>query len=101
MAAQFGLFLGNSARNRDVAEAIAVPGERQDIGTLVEPSVPAIERLNTPVGQNSDRKCAPSGAGCDAGEPPAQSFRAGVSATLFDHAHLDTQTCPPFPVNDS
>ena len=44
---------------------------------------------------------AASRAGRDSGEPRPESFRARVRSAFFDHAHLQAQTCPPFPVNDS
>ena len=101
MAQMLGLFLRNFARNGDVPEVIASSTERQHVSAFVGSSIPAIERLNAPVGQNGDGNRTQSRAGGDAGEPRPESFRTCVSATLLDHAYPETQTCPPFPVNDS
>src|SRR5688572_3188929 len=101
MSQYFGLFLRNSARNGDIPKVIAGPGERQDVGALVLAPIPPIESLYPGVWEDSDADGASSRAGRNAGEPPPESFRANVSSALLDHAHLQAQTCPPFPVNDS
>ena|SRR5687767_7590739 len=101
MSQYFGLFLGYSARYGDISQEIPRPWERQYVGALIFAAVFTIERADPSIGQNRDADRTTSRTRRNAGEPWAQSFRAGVFTSLFDHAHLEGQTCPPFPVNDS
>jgi hypothetical protein len=101
MSQYFGLFLGNSSGYGDIPQEIPGPGKRKDVRDLIFMAIFAIQGPNPGIRQNGDADRTTSRARRNAGEPWTQSFRAGVSASLFDHAHLDGQTCPPFPVNDS
>ena len=101
MAQHLSLFLGNSTGYGDIPEEIPGPGERKDVGGLIFPTIFAIQRPNPGIGQDGNADGTTSRTRRNAGEPWTQSFRAGVSTSLFDHAHLKGQTCPPFPVNDS
>jgi hypothetical protein len=101
MAQYFGLFLGNSTGYGDIPQEISAPGKRKDVRDLIFMTIFAIQGPNPGIGQNGNADRTASRARRYAGEPWAQSFRAGASTSLFDHAHLEGQTCPPFPVNDS
>jgi|SRR5688572_1505075 hypothetical protein len=101
MAQYFGLFLGNSTGYGDIPQEIPGSRKRKDVRGLIFMTIFAIQGPNPGVRQNGDADRAASRARRDAGEPRTQAFRAGASTSLFDYAHLDGQTCPPFPVNDS
>ena len=101
MAEQFCLFLRNFPRNCDIAEVLARPRERQDVGACIQPPVLAIEGSNPRVGQDREDDCPPRRAWCDSRQPSTETFRASGCATHLDHADPEAQTCPPFPVNDS
>ena len=101
MPQQSGLFLGYSAGYRDIPEVIANSTEGKDVGASVLSSILPIERPYPGIRQDGDADGALSRAGRNSGEPPPEAFRASVPSALLDHAHLQAQTCPPFPVNDS
>src|SRR5688572_13850586 len=101
MSQQFGLFSGYFAGYRNIAEVIASPGEGEDVSARVLTSIPPVECFDPGIRENADADRSSSRARRNAGEPPPESFRAHVCSTLLDHAHLQAQTCPPFPVNDS
>jgi hypothetical protein len=101
MPQHFGLFLGYPAGYCDIPKDIASPGEGKNIGAAILASIPPIERPYAGVREDSDAHRPASRAGRNTGEPPPETFRADICSAFLDHAHLQAQTCPPFPVNDS